>query len=168
MFFCYYYFFFVEKMSTSYVTCYVLYSFRKTFKQPFTDVFQGRCSEKFRNIRRKTPVLETLFNIFTRFEAGIFIKKDTPTRAFSYEYCKIFLWSIRHYTSPKLYVMMYIRYLKFKFYYCKIRPRTRKNFTTDRAKFLVKICFFLNQDFNSPSNIVLLFNCLLLQRFVRS
>ena len=90
----FFFFFFYEKMSTSYVTCYVLYSCRKTFKQPFTDVFQDRCSEKFRNICRKTPVLETLFNKFTRFKAGIFIKKDTPTRAFSYEYCKIFLWNV--------------------------------------------------------------------------
>ena len=31
-------------------------------KQPFPDVIQNRCSEKFRNIHRKTPVLETLFN----------------------------------------------------------------------------------------------------------
>ena len=31
---------FFEKMSTSYVACYVTYSCRKTFKQPLTDVFQ--------------------------------------------------------------------------------------------------------------------------------
>ena len=39
------------------------------------------------------------------------------------------------------------------FCYFKIR-----NFTIDLPKFLVKRCFFLNQDFNSPSKIVLLFN----------
>ena len=162
------FFFFFEKMSTSYVTCYVLYSCRKTFKQPFTDVFQDRCSEKFRNICRKTPVLETLFNKFTRFKAGIFIKKTLQHGHFPMNIARFFYGTFVHCTSPKLYVMMDIRYLKVKFYYCKIRPRSRKNFTIDRSKFLVKICFFLNQEFNSPSKIFLLFNCLLLQRFVRS
>ena len=31
-------------------------------KQSFVDVFQNRCSYKFRNIHRKTPMLESLFN----------------------------------------------------------------------------------------------------------
>ena len=31
-------------------------------KQLFTDVLQNRCSQKFRNIHRKTPVLESLFD----------------------------------------------------------------------------------------------------------
>ena len=31
-------------------------------KQPFADVFQNRCSEKIRNIHRKTSVLESLFS----------------------------------------------------------------------------------------------------------
>ena len=30
--------------------------------QPFADVLHNRCSQKVRNIRRKTPVLEPLFN----------------------------------------------------------------------------------------------------------
>ena len=31
-------------------------------KQPFANVFQNRCSKKFYNIHRKTPVLESLLN----------------------------------------------------------------------------------------------------------
>ena len=39
--------------------------------QPFVDVLQTSCSQKFRNIRRKTPFLETLSN---------FIIKETPRK----------------------------------------------------------------------------------------
>ena len=31
-------------------------------KQPLIDVLQNRCSKNFRNIHRKTPVLESHFN----------------------------------------------------------------------------------------------------------
>ena len=34
-------------------------------KQPFADVLQNTCSQKFRKILRKTPVLEFLFNKVT-------------------------------------------------------------------------------------------------------
>ena len=44
------------------------------------------------------------------------------------------------------------------FGYFKIRTRSRENFTIDRSKCFVKRCFFLNQDFYSPSKIFLLFN----------
>ena len=33
----------------------------KSQKQPFTDVFQNRCSQKFHYIHRKTSLLESLF-----------------------------------------------------------------------------------------------------------
>ena len=46
-----------------------------------------------------------------------------------------------------------IRYLKVIFDCCKIRPHKRENFTVDRSEFLVKRCFFLNQDFNFPLRI---------------
>ena len=55
-------------------------------------------------------------------------------------------------------MMINIKCLKVIFCYCDIRPRSRKNFMIDRSKFLVKRCFFLNQDFNSPSKIFLLFH----------
>ena len=35
-------------------------------------------------------MLESLFNKVTGLKAYIFIKKDTPTQIFSYEYCNIF------------------------------------------------------------------------------
>ena len=44
-------------------------------KQPFADVFQNRCSEKFCNIQRKTPVL------------SLFLIK---LQAFSFENCEFF------------------------------------------------------------------------------
>ena len=72
-------------------------------------------------------------------------------------------------TFPKFYVMIDIIYFKVIFYYGRIRSRSRKNFTIDRSKRLVNRCFFLNQDFKSPSRMV--FSDLiisLLQRIVRS
>ena len=44
---------------------------------------------EFRNIHRKTHVLEPLFNKVAGFKACNFIK-ETPTQEFSYEYCEIF------------------------------------------------------------------------------
>ena len=75
---------------TLYVTCYVIYSCRTTFKQSFTDVFQDRCSKKFRNIHRKAPVLGSRFNKVSGLKACILIKKKTPKQVFSWDYCKIF------------------------------------------------------------------------------
>ena len=45
---------------------------------------------RFCNIRRKTPVLDSLFNKVAELKACVFIKKETPTQEFSCEYCKIF------------------------------------------------------------------------------
>ena len=58
-------------------------------KQPFSGVLQSRCSYKFRNIHRKTSVLEPLFNKNRSFfQACNFIKKSS-TQVFSCEYCEI-------------------------------------------------------------------------------
>ena len=65
-------------------------SCRKMFKQLFTDVFQDRCSWKFCNIHRKTPVLESLFNKVTGPKSCIFTEKEPPSQVFSCEYCKVF------------------------------------------------------------------------------
>ena len=43
-----------------------------------------------------------------------------------------------YYIFPKIYVMIDVRYFRVVFCYCKIRPRKRKNFPTDRSKFPVK------------------------------
>ena len=53
--------------------------------KPLAHVPQTRCSEKFQNIHRKTPVLESLFN-----KACNFIKYRLQRRCFFCEYCKIF------------------------------------------------------------------------------
>ena len=44
-------------------------------KQPLEVFGKKRCSEKFRNFHRKTPVLESLFNNVAGVQAGSFIKK---------------------------------------------------------------------------------------------
>ena len=49
---------------------------------------------KIRNIRRKTPVLESLFNKFAGLKANNFIKKRLKHWVFSCEYYKIFKNSI--------------------------------------------------------------------------
>ena len=49
-------------------------------KQPFANVLQNRCSEKFRNIHGETPVPESLQ----------LYQKETPTQVFSCENCEIF------------------------------------------------------------------------------
>ena len=55
--------------------------FIKFKKQPFADVFQNRCSLKFGNAHRKTPVLELLFNIFAGLEDC-----NCITKRFQYKY----------------------------------------------------------------------------------
>ena len=49
-------------------------------------VLQKRCSRKFCNIHRKTPVLEPLCGL----SSLQFYQKETSTPMFSCEYCKIF------------------------------------------------------------------------------
>ena len=51
-------------------------------KQPFTYVFQNRCFLKIRNMHRKTPVLESLFNKLAGQKACNFIKKRFQHRCF--------------------------------------------------------------------------------------
>ena len=45
------------------------------WKQPFADVPQSRCSQKFRKFHRKTAVLESLLNKASYLQACNFIKK---------------------------------------------------------------------------------------------
>ena len=51
-------------------------------KQPFADVFWKRCSSKFRNIHRKTSVLESLLNDISELKAYSIIKKYLQRRCF--------------------------------------------------------------------------------------
>ena len=60
------------------------YNVRDILEQFFAGVVaavQNRCSQKVRNIHRKTPVLLSLLNDL--------FKKETPAQVFSCEYCKI-------------------------------------------------------------------------------
>ena len=50
-------------------------SFLESKKQPPEMFCKIRCSEKFQKVGRKTPVLESLFNKITGFQASNFIKK---------------------------------------------------------------------------------------------
>ena len=51
-------------------------------KQPFANFLQNWCSQKFRNIHRKTPVLESLFNKVAGLQVCNFIKKRLQHRYF--------------------------------------------------------------------------------------
>ena len=59
-------------------------------KQSFAESLENRCSRKFPNIHRKTPVLESLFNKVVCLNACNLIKKETPTQMFSCENCETF------------------------------------------------------------------------------
>ena len=51
-------------------------------KQPPQVFYQERCSLKFRNIHRKTPVLESLFHKAASLQACNFVKKRFQHRCF--------------------------------------------------------------------------------------
>ena len=56
-------------------------------KQPLIDVLQNRCSKNFRNIHRKTPVLESHFNKLAGLQLH---QKESLTQVLYCEYCEIF------------------------------------------------------------------------------
>ena len=56
-------------------------------KQPLDVFYRKSCSLQFRNIHRKTPVLESLELQVWRSAT---LLKETPTKVFSCEYCNIF------------------------------------------------------------------------------
>ena len=58
--------------------------------QPFANVLQNRCSDKFPDIHKKISVLESLFDKVKGLMACNFIKKETLTQVFSCEYHKMF------------------------------------------------------------------------------
>ena len=65
-------------------------------KQLFADVLQSRCSKTLRNIRRKTPALESLFNSWS--SSGLL----------SCEYCNIFKDRFFHKTCPVAVSALYL------------------------------------------------------------
>ena len=56
----------------------------------FGDVFQGRCSYKFRNIHRKTFALEPLFNKVADPQGSNVIKKRPQCRCFPVNIANVF------------------------------------------------------------------------------
>ena len=63
------------------------------------DFLQNRCSQKFSDIHRKTPMLDFLFNKVAAIQACNFIKKKIPRQVLSCEYCEIFKNSFFYRTS---------------------------------------------------------------------
>ena len=51
-------------------------------KQPFRDILQTRCSQKFRKLHRKKSVLESLFNNTAGLRPETLLKTDPSTGAF--------------------------------------------------------------------------------------
>ena len=79
------------------------------------------------NIRKKTPVLQSLLNKFAGQKACIFIKKEISALVSSFEYCEILVGTPSvHYTFPKFYVMikffgrLWVKNWRFSYflYYC--------------------------------------------------
>ena len=68
------------------ISFYNFHSIKSIFghREPFADVIQNRCSQKFRKFHRKTPVLNFLFN-----KVVTLLKRDSNT-VFSCETCEIF------------------------------------------------------------------------------
>ena len=66
-------------------------------KQSFADVLQSRCSEKFRNILRKTPVFFSLLNVVAGLKASL--HRPEKRLWFSCEHCEI-LKSTHFYRTP--------------------------------------------------------------------
>ena len=58
--------------------------------QPFAEVLQNRCSWKFRNILRKTAVLESIFNKVVGLRPVTFLKKRLQHRCFPVNIAKCF------------------------------------------------------------------------------
>ena len=57
-------------------------------KQPFADVLQNRSYQKFRNIQRKAPVLESLFNKVVGLRLVTLLKKRLQHRCFPVKIAK--------------------------------------------------------------------------------
>ena len=56
--------------------------FFETKEQPLEVFYKRSCSQKFRNIHRKTPVLESLFNNAGARQTCNILKKDSNTSVF--------------------------------------------------------------------------------------
>ena len=76
-------------------------------KQPFVHVFQNRCSENFRNIHRKTPVLESRFDKVEGRKVCNFIKKRLQYRCFPVSIAK-FLGTIFYRKPPVVAVSVFL------------------------------------------------------------
>ena len=75
-----------------YVACYVICSCRKTFKQPFTDVFQNKCFSKFRNNYEQLFHRRPVHYTFPKFYLTI----DNLYFRVIFYYCKI-LYGVKGY-----------------------------------------------------------------------
>ena len=101
----------------------------------------------------KKPVLKPLFYKFSGLKACIFIQD-----VFVCECCEIFknsffIEDLFIITFRNFYLMIDNGYFRVMFYYCKIRPRNRKNFAIDRSKFVFRyLIICLLQRFESSSN----------------
>ena len=61
---------------------YLLQCYDSTFKQPSKVFYKNGYSERFRNFRRKTPVLECLFKKFAGLKVCNFTKNSLQLRCF--------------------------------------------------------------------------------------
>ena len=122
-------------------------------------IHEGKCLNSRSQMFFKTGVLKN-FTIFTGkhlcwslfsiksqdWRLPSSLKKTLQHRCFPMNITRFIktalLWNTCSlYFSEIWYLVLGITYAKVIFWYCKIRPRSRKNFTLDRSKFIVKRCF---------------------------
>ena len=103
-------------------------------------------------------MLKPLFDKVSGLKTYIFIEKEAPTQVFFCEYCRVFknsffIEDLLIIPFQNFYLMIDSWYFRVIFYYCKIRPRNRKNFAIDRSKLVFRyLIISLLQRFVSSSN----------------
>ena len=103
-------------------------------------------------------MLKPLFDKVSGLKTHICIEKEAPTQVFFCEYCEIFknsffIEDLLIIPFRNFYLMIDNWYFRVIFYYCKIRPRYRKDFAIDRSKLVFRyLIISLLQRFVSSSN----------------
>ena len=75
---CFFVLVFFEKVSISYVACYVVYSCRKTFKKSFTDVFKKSVLKNFTTFTGKYRRWSLILIKLQELELPFSLKKTLP------------------------------------------------------------------------------------------
>ena len=95
-----------------------LHPYFNTQKESFEDVLQNECPYKLCNIHRKTPVLESVFNIIAGLKGCRFIEKRLQHRRFPVNIVKLL---------RTFFFVEHLRWLLLNSFYSKYYPLIRIN-----------------------------------------